>query len=33
MLILGSIKDWDFIALYEIDDIVVGVCASPSKQK
>ena len=33
MLILGSIKDWDFIALYEIDDVVVGVSASPSKQK
>ena len=33
MYILGSVENWDFIALYALDDIIVGTSASPSKQK
>jgi lipocalin len=31
--IMGSVEDWDFVVFYADDDNIVGVSASPSRQK
>jgi len=33
MYVMGDAKSWDFIAFYALEDEIVAVSASPSKQK
>lgn len=33
MYIIGSPKDWDFIAFYTDGEDIIATCASPSRQR
>lgn len=33
MLIMGSVEDWDFLAIYAMGDQVKAVSGSPSRSK
>jgi len=33
MLVIGSIEDWDFLAIYASGDLVQAVSGTPSRSK
>ena len=33
MYVIGDVKTWDFLAFYAIDEDIIAVSASPSRQK